>query len=185
MSSGKPPYVCPVIFAATLDNFFRRMLHNQEMILKPYISRGMRVLDLGCGPGFFTSVLAKLAGEEGRVVAADIQQGMLDRMLAAVRKNGFEGRVEAHLCGSDSVGVPGKFDFILAFWMVHEVPSRERLFEELRTLINADGRILIVEPKFHVTGRAFRTMLSQVESAGLKIIDTPKVPLSRTVLLSV
>jgi len=73
----------------------------------------MRILDLGCGPDSSPQSWQSWQVRRERVVAADIQQGMLDRMLAAVRKNGFEGRVEAHFA-EVTLSVPGKFDFILA-----------------------------------------------------------------------
>jgi len=59
MKNDKDPYVCPAEFAGSLDNSFRRWLHNPQKILKPYIKEGMTVLDLGCGPGVFTVLLSK------------------------------------------------------------------------------------------------------------------------------
>jgi ubiquinone/menaquinone biosynthesis C-methylase UbiE len=185
MSEEKQPYVCPVIFAGTLDNFFRRLAHNPGKILEPYIRTGMAVLDLGCGPGYFTMEMARLAGEKGIVTAADIQQGMLDRVKARLRGTGFEKRVETHLCQSDKIGIEKKFNFILAFWMVHEVPDQRRLFEELKSMLLPGGTILVIEPIFHVTGRAFKNTIIHIQTAGLKIIETPEISISRSVLLRV
>jgi ubiquinone/menaquinone biosynthesis C-methylase UbiE len=36
------------------------LIQNPEKILKSFISEGMSVLDLGCGPGFFTVEIAKM-----------------------------------------------------------------------------------------------------------------------------
>ena len=44
-------------------------MHKPEIILKPYIKEGMVVLDMGCGPGYFTTEIAKLVGKEGKVIA--------------------------------------------------------------------------------------------------------------------
>ena len=46
--------VCPVERAGSLDNHIRRWLQNPAKILGPYIKERMKVLDLGCGPGFFS-----------------------------------------------------------------------------------------------------------------------------------
>jgi ubiquinone/menaquinone biosynthesis C-methylase UbiE len=119
MASAKQPYVCPAEFAYSLDNLFRRLVHKSRKILEPYIREGMTVLDLGCGPGYFTADLARLAGEGGRVIAADLQQGMLEKMVTKIRETGLEKRIEAHLCQRDRIGIQGKVDFVLAFWMVH------------------------------------------------------------------
>lgn len=184
MGKEKRPYVCPVELAGSLDNFFRRLVHKPRKILEPYISTGMTVLDLGCGPGFFTAELAKMVGEDGRVIAADLQQGMLEKVKSRIRATDLENRVVIHICQSDRIGFSGNVDFVLAFWMVHEVPDQQRMFVELKSLLNPGGRIWIIEPKFHVTEKAFNTMVIKLESAGLKIIERPKVSISRSVLLS-
>lgn len=48
------PNICPVEAAGGLDNRFRKILQDPQKILKPYLRDGMQILDLGCGPGFFT-----------------------------------------------------------------------------------------------------------------------------------
>lgn len=143
------------------------------------------VLDMGCGPGYFTTEIAKLVGKEGKVIAADLQQGMLDKMIRKVRNYGFEKRVEAHRCESERTGIEKTVDFILTFWMVHEVPDQHKFFEKMKSLLNPGGRILITEPKIHVTKRDFSSMISRLESAGLLIIDYPHIVLSRSLLLTV
>jgi ubiquinone/menaquinone biosynthesis C-methylase UbiE len=72
--------VCPVEKAGMLDNSVRRLLQNPKKILEPYIYNGMTILDLGCGPGFFSIEIAKLLTDSGKVIAADLQEEMLDKI---------------------------------------------------------------------------------------------------------
>ncbi len=183
MVRGNRPYVCPAEFACSLDNVFRKMVHKPKKVLGPYIREGMTVLDLGCGPGYFTVELARLVGTGGRVIAADLQPKMLEKMTWKIRRTGLEKRVETHQCQSNKIGFSGKVDFVLAFWMVHEVQDQQRMFEELKSLLNPGGRIWVIEPIMHVTERSFRKMISKIESAGLEIVDRPGVAFSRSVLL--
>jgi ubiquinone/menaquinone biosynthesis C-methylase UbiE len=185
MNNEKRPYVCPAELAGSLDNPLRVFFHNPRKILGPYIKNGITVLDLGCGPGYFTGEIAKLAGDEGRVIAADLQDKMLEKMARKIQGMGLEKRVEMHKCLEDKIGIVKKVHFVLAFWMVHEVPDQLRMFEELRNILNTGGRIFVIEPKFHVSKRSFNNMISITETAGFEIIERPKVALSRTVLLSV
>jgi cyclopropane fatty-acyl-phospholipid synthase-like methyltransferase len=51
----------------TLDeNPIRRLLHNPEKILGPYVKPGMTVMDVGCGMGFCSIAMAKMVGEDGK-----------------------------------------------------------------------------------------------------------------------
>jgi ubiquinone/menaquinone biosynthesis C-methylase UbiE len=184
MPKENHPYVCPAEFAGSLDNPVRRLVHKPGRILESHISKGMTVLDLGCGPGFFTIELAKLVGETGKVIASDIQQGMLDKVALKIRRTDLESRIELHNCREDVIGISQKVDFILAFWMVHEVPDQKRLFEEMKSVLNPGGRIWIIEPKIHVTKKAFQKMTGLLELAGLKIIEKPGIRLSRSVVLT-
>ena len=177
------PYVCPATYSGSLDNFLRRLMHKPEKILKPFVKEGMKFLDMGCGPGYFTVELARLAGESGKVTAADLQQEMLDKMLIKVKSFGLEKRVVPHKCESERTGIKHKVDFILTFWMAHEVPDQLIFFEEMKSLLNPGGKILIVEPIIHVTKRSFNEMILRLESAGLQITERPDITFSRSVLV--
>jgi len=175
--------VCPVEKAGGLDNSLRRWIQNPEKIVKPYIKPGMVVLDLGCGPGFFTIEIAKILNGQGKVIAADLQEGMLEIIKQKIRKTELEQTIELHKCQDQSVGVSEKVDFILAFYVVHEVPNQEKLFQELKTILKPKGKIFIVEPNFHVPKKSFNTMLERVKNLGFEITEQPKSLLNRAVVL--
>ena len=183
MKNEKAPYVCPAEFSGSLDNSFRRWFHNPQKILKPYISQGMSVLDLGCGPGVFTVELAKLVGESGKVVAADLQDGMLEIVGKKIKGSALEKRVFLHKCQVNNIGPVDKVDFILAFWMVHEVPDHDRLFGELKSILKPAGCLYIIEPKFHVDRSAFEKMTNRIINSGFRIVERPRVFFSRAILL--
>jgi len=72
--------VCPVEHAGSLDNIFRKWLHNPDKLLKNYVKDGITALDVGCGPGLFSIEMAAMVGKNGRVIAADLQEGMLKKL---------------------------------------------------------------------------------------------------------
>ena len=47
------PHVCPWWAGYFIDNRVRRLLHNPEKIVGPYVKSGMTVMDVGCGDGAF------------------------------------------------------------------------------------------------------------------------------------
>ncbi len=175
--------ICPVEGAGGLDNGVRRWLQNPRKILAPYVTEGMTVLDVGCGPGFFSVEMARLVGKSGRVIASDLQEGMLRIVKEKIEGTELEERILLHKCGENTIGVSEPVDFVLLFYMVHEVPDKEHLFSEIRTIVKPNGQVLIVEPPFHVSKSAFEATISIAEDAGFVIIGRPRVLFSKTVIL--
>ncbi|MDX2512841.1 MAG: methyltransferase domain-containing protein [Desulfobacterales bacterium] len=166
-------HVCPHKFAFMLDNWIRRLLQNPEKILKGYINPGDTVMDVGCGPGFFTIDMAKMVGPEGRVIAVDLQAKMLTATLKKAARKGVAGQVVAHQCEADRIGFDEQVDFILAYYMVHETSDPPAFFKEAKAMLKESGRLLVVEPKMHVSKSVFEAMVGNAEKAGLDAIDFP------------
>ena len=184
MSENTKNRVCPVEIAGGLDNSIRKFLQNPEKILRPYISKGMSILDFGCGPGFFSVSMARMLEGTGKVIAADLQDGMLEKVKQKIIGTELEKRIELHKCESDKIGITESVDFILVFYVAHEVPDHDKLFQEFKSILKPDGKIYIIEPNFHVTQKAFEEMLIKAKSIGFEIVDKPRMFLNRTVLLA-
>ncbi len=67
--------------------------------------------------------------------------------------------------------------------MVHEVPDKKSFLSEVASQLKSDGRLLIVEPIFHVSESAFDSTLKIARSVGLEQISEPKILFSRAALL--
>lgn len=175
--------VCPVERAGSLDSHIRSWIQNPEKILRPYIKEGMTVLDFGCGPGFFSIDIAKMIGESGQVIACDLQEGMLQKIRAKIHGTELEKRIILHQCQETRIGVSENIDFILAFYMVHEIPNKETFFREINVLLKPHGQVLIVEPPFHVSKKAFEETIKTALDSGFVAIERPKVLFSKAVIL--
>ena len=183
-TSSHNSHVCPHRFAFMLDNWMRRLVQNPRKILAGYINPGDTVMDVGCGPGFFTIDMAKMAGANGKVIAVDLQPQMLARTLKKAERMGVAGQVVTHRCEKDGIGFAGKADFILAYYMVHETPDPPAFFKEALTLLKPGGRLLVVEPRLHVSRKAFAAMLTAAQKAGFKASDFPEKKGGYSVLLT-
>jgi ubiquinone/menaquinone biosynthesis C-methylase UbiE len=176
--------VCPVELANSLDSKIRKWLQNPQKILSPYVREGMTTLDIGCGPGFFSVELAKMVGRNGKVVSADLQDGMLQKLSNKIRGTELEERIKLIKCEKDKINVSEKIDFGLAFFMVHEIPNKESFFKELKSILNEKGQILIVEPKlFHVSKKDFEITTNIAENVGFIISRGPRLPLCWSAIL--
>jgi len=143
----------------------------------------MNVLDIGCGPGFFSVDMARMVGKSGRVIAADLQYGMLQKVRDKIKGTELEDRITLHKCGEDTIGVSEPVDFVLLFYMVHEVPDKETIFKEISTILKPHGQVLMVEPTFHVSKSAFAETVKMAGNVGFIDSEGPKVFFSKTAIL--
>ena len=172
-------HICPWWFAYTFDNRLRYFFHNPEKILAQYVARGMTVLDVGCGMGFFSIGLARLVGDTGCVIAADVQAEMLAAMQKRSEKAGVANIIRTHKSEPNDLRINTPVDFILAFWMVHEVVSPKEFFQQIGQCLKPDGKLLIAEPRFHVRSKRFQEIMSLAQASGLNFYETPTIKLSR------
>ncbi|MBU2499128.1 MAG: class I SAM-dependent methyltransferase [Proteobacteria bacterium] len=178
----KGDHVCPWWLAYTFDNPLRRIFHKPEKTLGPYLQTGMTAVDLGCGMGYFSIAMAEIVGENGLVIAVDIQQKMLDVVARRASSRGVRDRIQLHRCESDAIGLTRRVDFALTFWMVHEVPNKGRFMGQVRSLLKPGGKYLLVEPKFHIGAAKFENILQDAASGGFETLSSPAIALSRAVL---
>ena len=171
-------HVCPWWLAYAFDHPLRLFFHNPAKMLSPYVDQGMTVLDVGCGMGFFSIGLARLVGDSGRVISADVQPKMLDTLQKRSKKAGLEHIIRTHPCEHGKLGVDRPVDFILAFWMVHEVPDLKIFFAQTRLCLKSSGRMLVAEPHFHVSAARFEETLVSAQASGLNLFDRPSIKFS-------
>jgi ubiquinone/menaquinone biosynthesis C-methylase UbiE len=173
--------------AAYLDTRFRRFLYRPDRLAERYVKYGDRVLDFGCGPGFFTREFAQRVGEIGQVYAVDLQEEMLAILRLKLDHSELMARIRTHRCKPDSIGLPGElhgtFDTAFAIFVVHEVPDPEKLFREIALLLKQGGTLFYTEPPFVVSGREFREHLAEAMAAGFRLEGTSWYFVNRAAVL--
>jgi SAM-dependent methyltransferase len=178
--------VCPWWIGYLMASPVRRWMENPEQLLRPYIREGMTVLEPGPGMGFFTLPMAAKAGPTGRIVAVDIQEKMLAGLRRRARRAGLLPHIETRLASPESMGIAdltGAVDFVLAFAMVHEMPSAEVFFREVAGALRPGARVLLAEPAGHVKPEGFERELAAARAAGLEVAGQPQVRRSLAVVL--
>jgi len=177
-------HTCPWWLGYTFDNPIRRVVYNPATILRGLAEDGQTVVDVGCGLGYFSLALARIVGDRGRVIALDVQPEMLDRARARAKRQGVDSLIDFRLCEPDRLDLRESVDFVLAFWMVHEVSNQEALLTEIRSVLKPAGHLLLVEPKVHVTAARFEKTVEVTRASGYEIAAGLQVRFSRSVVCS-
>lgn len=173
----------PVESSWQLDFPFRSWIQNPQKVLAGRIKEGMVVLEVGCGPGFFTPEVARMVGKTGKVIAADLQDGMLQKLNKKIKGTAVEGRIKLHKCEIDKIGITEKVDLVLAFSMMHEVVDKKRFLIEIKSILNPDGRVYIIETMIHPPKRDFYDTIAKADEAEFEIVEKPRLFWSRVVIL--
>jgi ubiquinone/menaquinone biosynthesis C-methylase UbiE len=176
-------HVCPWYCCFTFDNIFRKLVQNPKKILSDYVKPGFRILDIGPGQGYFSIPMAEMVGPKGEIVAVDIQEKMVERLEKRARKYHVSDRIKCKLVKDANYSFNSEFDFALAFWMIHEVPDKENLFNSIYRALKPGKLLLVAEPLLHVTAKMFEKTREIAESTGFKVINRPKIFFSKAVVL--
>ena len=111
------------------------------------IADGSHVADIGAGAGWFTIVLARRVGPNGKVYAQDVQREMLDAIRRRVEREALTN-VETRLGMGSSPNLPaGSLDAVLVVDVYPEVEDRVTFLRNLALALKPGGRIGIVNYK--------------------------------------
>ncbi|MBE0427740.1 MAG: class I SAM-dependent methyltransferase [Nitrospirae bacterium] len=136
--------VCPFWVGYLLISPLRTLMQNPGKILSRYITAGMKILDIGCGMGFFSLPIAWMVGSKGKVICIDVQEKMIRSLQKRAKKAGLTDRIETRICNQNSLGLDDlneKVDFALAFAVVHEVPNVTQFFSEIHKTLKPSGML--------------------------------------------
>ncbi|MDI5922483.1 class I SAM-dependent methyltransferase [Halomonas sp. LR5S13] len=131
---------------------------NPDRVIKALrIEPGMKVLDLGCGDGYFTAAIARQVGA-GRVIGFDLDPVMLEQAQAAC-----EGMLNCNLLLGDAMALSRLLDPSVDYMLIantyHGVQDKTALAREVAKVLKQNGRFAIVN--WHPLPREQTTVLGQ------------------------
>jgi ubiquinone/menaquinone biosynthesis C-methylase UbiE len=125
------------------DNPLRRRFDDPFKTLKSAgVAPGQQVLEIGCGPGFFTIPAAEIVGESGKVHALDVVPRALETVETKLRKARLTN-VNAIVADAADTGLPDdSIDVILLFGVLHALSLKEVL-PELHRVLKQEGVVAV------------------------------------------
>ncbi len=170
LASRRYSLPCPVWlrWLVELDNPFTATNRADVIVRNLELQPGMKVLDVGCGPGRLAIPIARQIGPQGEVVALDIQAGMLRRaqeraqaaQLANIRflqGGAGEGKLEH-----------GQYDRALLVTVLGEIQDRERALQEIYAALKPGGILSVTEIIFDPHFQRRDTVLRLAGAAGFQ-----------------
>ena len=109
------------------------------------VQPGQTLCDMGCGNGFYTLALARLAGTEGKVYAVDIQPEMLEMLEKSARESGIENVHPVLGTQTDPKLPEESIDLLLLVDVYHELSHPEEMLQAIRKSLKPAGRIALAE----------------------------------------
>ncbi len=124
-----------------LDNPKRKRYNNPvKLVSSAGICEGQTVLEIGCGSGFFTEEISKLAGSNGKVVAIDIHPIAVKETSIKVRELGLKNVVVQREDAIKTSFKDNTFDMIILYGVIPApVISLEELSKEMYRILKPDG----------------------------------------------
>lgn len=120
------------------------VLSPKELIRRMKLEPGMKVLEVGPGPGYFSVPVAKFL-TNGKLVLADIQPEMLEKVQKRIAKRKI-GNVEYYLCNGQNFELPDNhFDPIFLVTVLGEVENRRLYLSEFYRMLKPGGMLSVSE----------------------------------------
>lgn len=141
-----PHLPCPSSLSFLLENPFMNRVAGAHLLLdRAGVTPGMRVLDVGCGPGRITLPAAQRVGPEGEVVALDIQPAMLRRVQEKLTtQKVYNVRLLLAGAGEGKTEVAA-FDRAFLVTVLGEIPDKTAALREIYRALKPGGILSITE----------------------------------------
>ena len=145
------------------DNPLRRRFDDPIKTLKSAgLKPGLRVLEVGCGPGFFTIPAADIVGNEGVVYALDVHPRAIGRVQKKIQSKGIKN-VRTMLTNASDIGLPGQsIDLAFMFGLPYIIGGQKIVIREIHRILKPGGIV-----SYKKTRGAEKKLIEDLRKQGL------------------
>jgi len=130
-----------------------KYLWSGELITALYrhlgVEPGITAVDVGCGSGFLTRLIAKGLKGRGRVIGVDIDQKLLDSARELARREGLHSMTEFKKTSAYKLPFPNNFTDVVACHTLLYILGRPlKALREMVRIAKPHGRVVAIEPDY-------------------------------------
>jgi ubiquinone/menaquinone biosynthesis C-methylase UbiE len=132
------------------------------------VEQGMTVLDLGCGLGKQSLMLAKIVGDNGNIISLDVSSESLSHVERSAQEEGVDGQIETVQADLDHLPAEvmnNTFDRIVASYSIYYVQDPKTLFQKLNSILRPGGQLFFCGPQFD-NNLEIRTFIQKLKGEG-------------------
>ena len=142
-------FPAPAFISIFLDSRARGWWQPPKDIIRfSNIKKGMKILEIGSGSGFFTIPAAKVLGYDGEIAALDIQPEMLDKITKKLEKEENSGIENIRCVKASAYEIPypaETFDVVFTVSVLQEIPKPHDVLLEAHRVLKKGGTMSISE----------------------------------------
>jgi ubiquinone/menaquinone biosynthesis C-methylase UbiE len=144
------------------DNPLLPLLKNPYRVLETAgLKLGQKVLEVGCGPGFFTIPAAKMVGENGLIYAIDVNHRAIKRVEEKMRKYGVDNIKPILGNAANTKLQDSSVDLVFIFGLRYIACGLSNLISEMYRILKSGGIL-----SFEKTTGSDEKLVEEVERAG-------------------
>jgi len=143
----------------------------EDLLLPAGVEKGQKILEVGCGPGFYTIPAAKIVGEEGIVYANDINPFAIKRVKKKISKKKIKNVKLLLENVTETSLLDDSIDLVFFFGVLHSlVKIIDDVMLEMDRILTKDGIIAIQK-----TGKSAEGITELIEKTNrFKLIENTK-----------
>lgn len=112
------------------------------------LSKGMFIADFGAGSGFYTMLLAKAVGENGRVYAIDIQKELIQKIKNQAKIEHLSN-IEIIWGDVEKIGgskmKDGSVDAVIIANILFQIPDKNNICLEAKRILKKEGKVFVID----------------------------------------
>jgi|SRR5579872_4778857 len=125
------------------DKLYGAFVNPYKMLEEAGLKPGQTVLEIGCGPGFFTIPAAEIVGAQGRLHSLDINPAAVERVRRKVKEKNLTN-VKVSLAEAAKTGLgDASVDTVFLFGILRSLKDLDPILLELHRVLRENATVSV------------------------------------------